>query len=234
MGRGRRAQAIEAARSRREERRRRASEERLRIAQELHDVLAHNISLINVQAGVALHLIDDDPDQARSSLAAIKSASGDALSELRSVLDILRQDEPDAPRSPTPSLADLERLIDKTRAAGLDVSYETTGERVDLPSSVERAAYRVVQEALTNVVRHASGASASVIVAFENESLVVEVTDDGRGVAVSSPGGGNGIPGMRARVEAVGGTFAAGLLEDGGFRVRASFPLSSRPREEVR
>jgi signal transduction histidine kinase len=226
VARGRREGAIEARRIREEEARRRASEERVRIARELHDVLAHNISLINVQAGVALHLMDEQPEQARSALTAIKAASKEALSELRSVLGILRQVDEGAPRSPTPGLDRLEGLVMRADAAGLTVRIEVEGTQRPLPAGVDLAAYRIVQEALTNVTRHAGPAMATIRVAYRDDSVTVEVDDDGRRPpAHAASEGGNGIPGMRERAAALGGMLEAGPRAGGGFRVRARLPL---------
>lgn len=222
----RRERAIEARRTRREESMRRASEERLRIAQELHDVLAHNISLINVQAGVALHLMDDQPEHARTALSAIKGASDDALGELRSVLDILRQGTEEAPRYPTPGLADVDELVERTRSAGMDASLEVEGHRTRVPPAVDRAAFRIVQEALTNTVRHAGPARTSVRIAYRPHELLITIEDNGRGgTARPSQSGGNGIPGMRGRAAALGGELEAGPKAAGGFLVRARLPL---------
>jgi signal transduction histidine kinase len=223
----RRERALEAARIRAEESRRRASEERLRIARELHDALGHHISLINVQAGVALHINDELPEQARSALAAIREASKEALTELRSVLDILRQgEEQAAPRSPTPSLARLDALVSQAQAAGLTIRTETVGEARPLPFGVDVAAFRIVQEALTNVSRHAGQATATVQIAFGERDLIVQVDDDGGGVTRSTkPGTGKGILGMRERVAALGGDLEAGPRPERGFRVRARLPL---------
>ena len=223
---GRRDQAIEAARAHREEERRRASEERLRIAQELHDVLAHNISLINVQAGVALHLIDERPEQARTALAAIKTASNEALSELRSVLDVLRRGYEEPPRSPTLGLARLDDLLSKTKATGLTVTTRVDGAPRALPAEVDLAAYRIVQEALTNVTRHAGRAAATVRIGYGERDLIVQVEDDGRGSSTTAvPGGGRGIRGMRERATALGGELEAGPRAGGGFGVSARLPL---------
>ena len=220
----RRERAIEGARLRREESRRRASEERLRIAQELHDVLAHNISLIRVQAGVGSHLIDERPEQARAALEAIKEASDDALGELRSVLDILRDgDRGEAPRSPVPGLRDLPGLIEKTKSAGLDITLETEGEVRPLPPRVDRAAFRIAQEAITNAVRHAGSARAVVRVSYDPDEVVVSVEDDGTGGEVG--GTGRGIAGMTERAAALGGELHAGGRDGGGFRVRARLPI---------
>src|SRR5436190_17196515 len=162
----RRERAAEAERSRREDARRRATEERLRIARELHDVLGHNISLINVQAGVALHLIDERPEQARTALAAIKEASAETLREMRAVLGVLRQADEEAPRSPAPSIARLDDLVSRAGVAGIKVSTEISGAPRSLPSGVDLAAFRIVQEALTNVTRHAGPTAATVLVTY--------------------------------------------------------------------
>jgi signal transduction histidine kinase len=228
----RRERMLEAERSRAEEDRRRAGEERLRIARELHDVLAHNISLINVQAGVALHLMDEQPGQSRTALVAIKQASSDALLELRSVLDILRQGG-DAPRSPTSGLDSLDGLVANAATAGLEVRTRLEGTPRPLPAGVDLAAFRIVQEALTNVTRHAGRpATATVLVAYGDADLTVEVDDDGRGHRApgATPGGGNGIRGMRERAAALGGELTAGPRAGGGFRVSAHLPLDgARP-----
>jgi signal transduction histidine kinase len=242
----------ERANAAREEARRRASEERLRIARELHDVLAHNISLINVQSGVALHLLDERPGQARPALQAINQASEEALGELRSVLDVLSRGlgedgahgEPGAwaPRVPTAGLRDLDGLVRRARAAGLDVHLAVEGQARPLPGGVDLAAFRIVQEALTNVVRHAGGgAKATVRLVYAPAELLVQVDDDGEGLE-SAPDrqptdsdrhirrSGRGIAGMGERVHALGGTFAAGPRPGRGFRVRARFPLRNVAR----
>jgi signal transduction histidine kinase len=219
--RARRAARAESARAREDEARRRAGEERLRIARELHDVLAHDISLINVQAGVALHLIDERPEQAREALAAIKIASKDALGELRSVLDALRADGP-APRTPTAGLARLHEVVTGAAAAGLRVETTVEGDAEPLPAAVDLAAFRIVQEAVTNVIRHAGTAHAAVRLSYAPEELVVEVCDQGRGGGVN--GHGNGLAGMAERAAALGGTLDAGPRPGGGFRVHARLP----------
>jgi signal transduction histidine kinase len=227
IARFRRERAREAARMQAEEQRRRASEERLRIARELHDVLAHNISLINVQAGVALHLIDEQPDQARTALAAIKQASKEALGELRSVLSVLRAIDESAPRAPAPSVARLDTLVSNASAAGLQVRTEVDGTPRPLPAGVDLAAFRIVQEALTNVTRHAGPATATIRVAYGDQDLTVQVDDNGNGTGqAGTSGGGNGIPGMRERASTIGGELEAGPLAGGGFRVRARLPLN--------
>ncbi|MGH2789878.1 MAG: sensor histidine kinase [Actinomycetota bacterium] len=227
IARSRRERAFELAHTRAEEARHRASQERLRIARELHDVLAHNISLINVQAGVALHLMDEQPEQARTALTAIKQASNEALGELRSVLDILREGHEAPPRSPTSGLARLDELVAKTEAAGLRVTTRVDGSPRPLPQRVDLAAFRIVQEALTNVTRHAGEASATISIDYGERDLTVQVEDDGRGRASDmTTGAGKGIAGMRERATALDGELEAGPLGDGGFRVRARLPLS--------
>jgi signal transduction histidine kinase len=233
----RRERTAEARRSRAEEERRRASEERLRIARELHDVLAHNISMINVQAGVALHLMDERPEQARTALTAIKEASREALAEVRSVLGVLRHVDESAPRSPTPGLARVADLVSRARAAGIQVRTRTEGDPRPLPAGVDLAAFRIIQEALTNVTRHAGpGVSATVRIAYGDGELLVEIADDGRGVPGDLPGGGgNGLAGMRERVTALGGDLHAGpRLDAAGFHVRASLPAPVATAEQRR
>lgn len=221
--RGRRERFAEARRAREQEARRRASEERLRIARELHDVLAHNISLINVQSGVALHLIDEHPEQARTALAAINEASADALREVRSALSALRGDGEQPPRAPTAGLDGLDELVSRASAGGLDVSLDVRGDRRPLPASVDLAAFRIVQESLTNVVRHAGATAASVKLTYGDGELTVQIEDDGRGGAAAN--GGSGIAGMRERAVALGGRLDAGPGSRGGFRVSAHLPL---------
>ncbi|MFI6900462.1 sensor histidine kinase [Nonomuraea sp. NPDC050394] len=209
----------ERTRAEEEEARRQASEERLTMAQELHDVLAHNISLIHVQASTALHLIDDRPDQARTALATIKTASKEVLGEMRSVLNVLREG---APRAPTSGLDHLDNLIERS---GLDVTLKRVGSR-PLPAQVERAAYRIVQESLTNVTRHAPGAKVTVRLEYGTAELTVRVTDTGATshAPLSEDGSGNGIPGMRERAAALGGSLVAGPVGN-GFQVEARLPL---------
>ncbi|MGI8791189.1 MAG: sensor histidine kinase [Actinomycetota bacterium] len=234
VGRARRERAHEYARTRAEEAKRRASEERLRIAQELHDVLAHNISLINVQAGVALHLMDQQPGQARTALSAIKQASNDALGELRSVLDILRLGDETSPLTPATGLSHLDDLVRKANVTGIQVSARIEGTPRPLPAGTDLAAFRIVQEALTNVTRHAGPARATVLISYE-EDLIVKVEDDGRGgPAGTTAGSGNGIAGMRERAVALGGSLEAGPRPGGGFRVVGRLPLRARPAESAR
>ena len=224
----RRERAAEFRRTRAEESRRRAGEQRMAIARELHDVLAHHISLISVQAGVALHLMDEQPEQARTALTAIREASRESLGELRSVLELLRHGEEGAPRAPAPGLEALDALVERTSAAGLPVVVEVTGTARPLPAAVGLAAYRIVQEALTNVTRHAGRpATATVRLGYAPDQLTVEVTDDGPG-AEDTTGTGSGLLGMAERAAALGGQLDAGPRPDGGFRVVARLPVRER------
>jgi signal transduction histidine kinase len=227
----------ERAKSEAEAARRREGEERLLVARELHDVLAHNISLINVQAGVALHLLDAQPDHARPALTAIKDVSREALAELRSALEVLRRNgESTSPRAPTAGLRDLGGLLERTRATGLEVRLDTSGAAKALPPSIDLAAFRIVQEALTNVVRHSDARHVTVRLAYGDDDLTVRVDDDGRTPAgpdfTGSTGGSHaasgGIVGMRERVRALGGTFEAGPGPGRGFRVSARLPIGPR------
>jgi signal transduction histidine kinase len=221
----RREQVAERIRAAEEEKRMRVGEQRLGLAQELHDVLAHNISLINVQASVALHLLDDQPAQARPALATIKAASHDALQELRTALDLLRLGD-DAPRTPAPQLSDLDTLVGGVRAGGLDVQLVREGDATPLPAAVELAAFRIVQEALTNVTRHANATVVSVRVHHRNgDGVDVEVLDDGDGDGGAAVAG-NGITGMRERAAALGGYLEAGPAAGRGFRVAAHLPAA--------
>ncbi|AJE80735.1 two component system sensor kinase [Streptomyces albus] len=213
--------------------RRRADEERLRIARELHDVLAHSISVINVQAGVGLALLDSDPEQARTALTTIKAASKEALGEVRQVLDTLRTPG-DAPRAPAPGLARLPELVQQAADAGLTVEVRTEGGPRPLPPGADLAAFRIVQEALTNVVRHSGSRRARVRLGYEPRALRLVVDDDGPATGEQAGGSGNGLAGMRERAGALGGTIEAGPREDGGFRVSALLPLATASLEEDR
>ncbi|WP_130293133.1 sensor histidine kinase [Pseudonocardia sediminis] len=213
-----------------EEQRRRAGEERLRIAQELHDVLGHHVSLINVQAGVALFLMDDDPEQARTALTEIKRSSRDLLREMRSTLGVLRGVDEQAPHHPTPGLDRLDALFDDVRTAGLPVTLRTEGPPRPLPTRTDLAAYRIVQESLTNTRRHAGAAGAAVLLRYSGDALEIRVDDDGTGPSEEMRDG-NGLVGMRERAQALGGTLETGRGPDGGFRVSARLPLSPAERD---
>ncbi|MFI5894682.1 sensor histidine kinase [Actinoplanes sp. NPDC051513] len=213
----------ERARAKEEQERRQASEERLRMARELHDVLGHHLSLINVQAGVGLHLMDSRPEQAREALTAIKTASSEALREVRAVLDVMRAEGEAAPRQPSLGLSRLEEL---TADAGLPIITKVTGAERPLPPEVDRAAYRIVQEALTNVRKHAGpGATASVAVDYLPTALHLAIRNEGPAVADDDAGSGEGtgIGGMRQRAQSLGGSVEAGPVE-GGFLVSVLLP----------
>jgi signal transduction histidine kinase len=222
--RGHRERVMAAAKTRQEAELRRAGEERLRIAQELHDVVAHHISLINVQASTALHLVDRQPEQAGPALAAIKDASKEALVELRSIVGVLRQSDESAPRQPIAGLERLDQLISRTSMAGLEVHAVVHGEPRALPTGLDRAAFRIIQESLTNVVRHASASSATVRIQYGEESLVVQVDDDGTSL-VAAPVEGNGIVGMRERATSLGGTLTTTRTPAGSLRITADLPF---------
>jgi signal transduction histidine kinase len=238
------------------------AQERLRIARELHDVVAHSMSVIAVQAGYGQYVIEAKPGDARTALAAIQATSREALDEMRRMLGALRQaDEPDeqdygtpapagspagqpaAPLSPAPGLADLDRLISRTAGAGVEVDVVRGARPRELPASIDMSAYRIVQEALTNVVKHAQTSRCRVLIGCGDDELVIEVTDNGAGLHVpvmagagrqvpamagagsTGAGGGHGIIGMRERVTLLGGEFSAGPLPGYGFRVSARIPL---------
>ncbi|MCX4773065.1 Sensor histidine kinase DesK [Streptomyces sp. ADI92-24] len=230
-----RERAERAERTREEEARRRVAEERLRIARDLHDVVAHHIALVNVQAGVAAHVMDKRPDQAKQALAHVREASRSALNELRATVGLLRQSgDPEAPTEPAPGLAVLDALVETVRRAGLPVEVAcATGDGPPLPAAVDLAAYRVIQEALTNVRKHAGpGAKAEVSVVRVGATAEVMVLDNGRGNPDGGgEGGGHGLLGMRERVTALGGTLAAGPRYGGGFRVHAILPVKALPQQ---
>jgi signal transduction histidine kinase len=216
-----------------EETRGRVGEERLRIARDVHDVVAHAMVAINVQAGVGAHLLDRDPDQARSTLLDIKKTSGEALADLRSTLGVLRDpaDSDDVPVQPVLSLRELDALRTSLDAAGLRLDLDVDPAMVALPASIDVTGYRIVREALTNVLRHARSDEALVRVRRTADGIVIEVEDDGIGrrtpVNGHAPGTGNGLRGMRERALAVGGTLEAGPRRHGGWRVEASLPVGT-------
>jgi len=205
-------------REREAEARRAAAEEQARIARELHDVVAHALGVIVVQAGAADDVFDTDPARARAPIKAIDTAARTALADLRRVLGLLHADY-----APQPSLSQLEPLVDQIRATGLDVSLTISGAPRPLPAAVDLSVYRIVQEALTNVLKHAHAEHVDVRVGYGNE-LAVEVSDDGRG-KVNANGGGNGLIGMRERVALLGGTVETGSGADGGYTVAATIPI---------
>ncbi|WP_232835908.1 sensor histidine kinase [Actinocorallia populi] len=209
-----------------------ATEERLRIARELHDVVGHHLSLINVQSAAALRRLTRYPErgtaQAEEALGAVKEASGEALRELRSTLGLLRRDGEEAPTAPAAGLDRIGDLVASARVAGLEVRTRVTGEPVPLPTEVDLAAYRIVQESLTNVTRHARAREVVISVEHAPGLVAVEVSDDGRGPAENTTG--TGIMGMRERARALGGDLTAGPREGGGFTVRARFPHENGAR----
>lgn len=207
------------ATTREEEARRRVAEERLRIARDLHDSVAHAMATISVQAGAAEHVVDRRPEAAKEALAAIREASGTVLDELGAMLTLLRDDGP-AERAPTPGLDRVPELVETSRRNGLAVELAVDGDVSRVPAAVGTAAYRVVQESLTNVVRHAPGAAAKVRVEAGGRRLTVEVTNTAGRAARPHAGTGVGLRGMRERVEATGGTLEAGPA-GGGWRARA-------------
>nr|WP_237536722.1 sensor histidine kinase [Streptomyces sp. SID5785] len=233
-----RERAERAERTREEEARRRVAEERLRIARDLHDVVAHHIALVNVQAGVASHVMDKRPDQAKEALGHVREASRSALDELRATVGLLRQSgDPEAPTEPAPGLDRLDDLVGTFRNAGLPVEVARAEDAPALPAAVDLAAYRVVQEALTNVRKHAGpDARAEVSVVRVGPDMEITVLDNGPEAVPGRPapeegGSGHGLLGMRERVGALGGTLSAGPRYGGGFRVHAILPVDPRTAE---
>ncbi|HSA50986.1 MAG TPA: sensor histidine kinase [Yinghuangia sp.] len=236
-----RRRAAEEKAAREEADRARAGEERLRIARELHDVLAHHISLMNVQASVGLELMDANPEQARTALTAVKQASREALGELRGVLAVLKGEGESAPRTPTAGLADLDELVSRASTAHLAVRLERADDVGNLPGPVGLAAYRIVQEAVTNAVRHSGASTVVVRLAIDHapdgDALRVTVDDDGRGAPADrvpdakggvGVGGGHGLRNMRERASALNGTLASGTRAEGGYQVVAVLPLGGQ------
>jgi signal transduction histidine kinase len=216
------------------------AEERVEIARELHDVIAHSLSVIAIQSGVGRHVIDTQPDEARSALAAIEETSRSALHELRQVLVLLRNANIEGPElDPSPSLSDLSDLVEKMRSAGVPVDLHTSGSPSPLPKGLELSVYRIVQEALTNVIKHAQSAQTWVHLQYGDDQVAVSVTNAALGAGLSARernsgtelGGleGHGIMGMKERASAFGGTLRAEALPDGGFEVRACMPVRTVP-----
>jgi signal transduction histidine kinase len=211
----------------REERDRRAvAAERLRIARELHDVVAHAMTVVAVQAGVANHLLDERPELARPALSTVETTARSALVEMRRLLGVLREADDPAGTMPTPGLGDLPTLVAQFERAGLEVRLRLDGAPADLPEGVDVSAYRIVQEGLTNVMRH-GGLAADVEVTCRDSGAVIEIRDDGRPpTARSGEGGGHGLIGIRERVAVFGGEFLA-RREGAGFHLRATLPAGS-------
>jgi len=206
---------------------RRVGEERLRIARELHDVVAHTMSTINVQATAAAQVLTERPQVAAAALAAIRTASKDGLRELRAVLNVLRQADDADPTAPTPGLTQLDALIASANQAGLPTSLQVSGDAADLPLTVDLATYRIIQESLTNAIRHAGRAKATVSLTYSDSELLIAIADTGRGApAYDASNGGYGLIGMRERAAAAGGTMQAGTAPGGGYLVTARLPVT--------
>jgi signal transduction histidine kinase len=225
--RARRLRLVAAEREQEQRARIAVADERARIARELHDIVAHSVGVIVVQAVGARRVFDRDPERAREALDSIERTARTALADMRRSLGVLRRDDDERALAPQPGVDDLNGLIEQARAGGLTVELAVEGERVPLPQAIDLSAYRIVQEALTNVIKHAEAARARVTVRYLDHELEVEVADDGAGPPVgAADGSGLGIIGMRERVEAQGGRLHTGAGRDGGFLVRASLPLS--------
>jgi signal transduction histidine kinase len=224
-----RAQLAREAQTREEQARRHAVEERLRIARELHDVFGHTMATISVQAGVGIHLLTTRPAQAVEALTTIKQVSDQGLTDVKTILGVLRaDDDQDQPRSPRGSLDQLEALLDPVRAAGVEPQLTVHGSARPLPAAVDLAAYRIIQEALTNVLRHARARTVQLDLGYEPSQVVIRIHDDGPAASPDQAGtngqGGHGISGMRERALALSGQFTAGPHPDGGFQVRCALP----------
>jgi signal transduction histidine kinase len=216
------ARARQAEATREEEAERRVTDERLRIARELHDVVAHHISVVNVQAGVARHLMDTNPDQARTALGLVREASKTVLIEMSAVVGLLRTADGTSPAEPAPGLLQLGALVESMRSAGLDLSWHTTGEPYELPAIGDLTAYRVVQESLTNAVKYGTG-RASLLMDYRPDVLTIEVWNPLQPDAPLT-GGGHGLVGMRERLDAVHGWLSAGPDDNASWVLRAGIP----------
>lgn len=204
-------------------RRREVDEERLRLAREVHDVVGHGLSVISLQAGVALHVLDRRPEEARTALEAIRRASTDALDELRVTLALVR-DQPVASRAPVSGMGRMPGLLTEVRLCGLPVDVHVEGASADLPPDVDQVAFRVVQEALTNALRHSGAGRVDVTLQYERHSVRILVDDDGHAVTATPAAAGHGLTGLRERVQQVGGRCSAGPRPDGGWRLEAVLP----------
>jgi len=216
--------AIDAERTREEEAQRRVEEERLRIARELHDVTAHSLSIIALQAGAAEKAVKRDPDAVIRALQTIRTTSKDSLDELRAMLGVLRSADEDAPLTPAGRLERLPELVRTVEEAGVHMTLDVSADVTEIPAYADVSAFRIVQEAITNVVRHAQATSVRVTVHAEEDALLIEVVDDGRGMQPGQAEG-HGLVGMRERAAALGGTFEAGPAPGGGFRIAARLPI---------
>lgn len=229
------ARATRAEADREREARRRVEEEHLRIAREFHDVVAHTVTAMNVQTGLALDAFDVRPEVARRALQQARASGREALQELGATVSVLRDSSTERPTTPVPTLGQIEELVDRAKSTGIGVTLSQEVDAQGLPAVVELAAYRIVQEALTNIVRHAGARTATVSVTSTEDAVVVEVTDDGTSAALVTPAStgdepgrpsGFGLIGMRERAAAIGGRVEFGRAPEGGFRVRASLPLN--------
>lgn len=206
-------------------------EERLAVVREVHDVVGHGLAVINLQAGVALHVLDRRPEQAEIALSAIKQASKDSLDELRATLAVFRNADGEAPLRPMPGLRDLPDLVSSVRVGGMTAELSVVGESRAVPSTVDLAAYRIVQESLTNVVRHARASQVDVMVDYGQDAITIRVSDDGLG-PMPGPDAGQGVTGMRERATSLGGWLIAGKDEEGGFAVHAWLPMPEHTSSE--
>jgi signal transduction histidine kinase len=221
-------EALAAMRERNEiETRRRVNEERIRIARDVHDVVSHSLATISTQASVGAHIAPTAPAEGLAMLAEIRDLSNEALDGLRHTVGSLRADEDEGPIAPTPSLRDLPRIVERARGAGLSVTLRMEGATETLPSALQLGIYRIVQESLTNAIRHAHGSRVAIRISVGGQDLSVEVTDDGSGrtIGLGGDGLGSGLIGLHERAMALGGSLEAGESADGGFRVHATLPL---------
>jgi signal transduction histidine kinase len=225
-GRNVRARALMREREQRQRERAAVDEERSRIARELHDVTAHNVGIMVVHAQGAQRVLDRDPDRAREALETIERTGRSALEEMRRALGALRRSDADAPLAPQPGMGDLGALVEQARAGGLTVELVTEGTPEPLPADVDRSAYRIVQEALTNARKHAGRVRARIAVRYGGPTLELEISNDGPPGRPAQDAGGHGLVGMRERVTLYGGELHAGHRPEGGFVVRASLPLA--------
>lgn len=228
-----RAKAARLEREREERAKLAVAEERARISREMHDVVTHNVSVMVVQASAARRMLDHDPDRAREALTSVERTGREALSEMRRMLEMLRGEDEDLELQPQPSIDEIGGLLERARAAGLDVELEVEGDRRRVQSSVDLSCFRIVQEALRNTIEHAGARRAKVRLRYGSDAVEVDVTDDGRGVAAPPDGvngHGHGLVAMRERVSMLGGSLQTGYRADGGFEVRATLPLEQDRR----
>jgi signal transduction histidine kinase len=217
--------AARAEREREEQARVAVADERARIARELHDVIGHSVSVMTVQASAVRRLLDEDQEQEHEALLVVEQTGREALAEMRRLVGVLRRPEESPALAPQPSLGQLDRLVEQVREAGLRVDVRVEGDAVQLPASLDLTAYRLVQEGLTNALKHARAERAEVIVRYDDGQIEVTVSDDGRGGGDGEKGG-HGLVGMRERVSVYGGELEAGPRPEGGFRLRARLPVA--------